>query len=97
MRACLMYNAKHQRSGYGYFGYGRCGLYRSHTVLTLLERGEEVVVLDNLCNASEESLHRVEQLTGKAAVFYRGDILDRNASGVFLRSSRLTPLSILRD
>ena len=28
MRACLMYNAKHQRSGYGYFGYGRCGLYR---------------------------------------------------------------------
>lgn len=76
---------------------GGAGYIGSHTVLTLLERGEEVVVLDNLCNASEESLHRVEQLTGKAAVFYRGDILDRECPGVFLRSSRLTPLSILRD
>ena len=73
---------------------GGAGYIGSHTVLTLLERGEEVVVLDNLCNASEESLHRVEQLTGKAAVFYHGS---GNASGAFLRSSRLTLLSILRD
>ncbi|HAT2870169.1 TPA: UDP-glucose 4-epimerase GalE [Serratia marcescens] len=56
---------------------GGAGYIGSHTVLSLLERGEDVVVLDNLCNASEESLHRVEQLTGKAAVFYRGDIRDR--------------------
>lgn len=55
---------------------GGAGYIGSHTVLTLLERGEEVVVLDNLSNSSEESLHRVEQLTGKAAVFYQGDILD---------------------
>ena len=81
MRACLMYNAKHQRSGYGYFGYGRCGLYRVTYSSDLVRAREEVVVLDNLCNASEESLHRVEQLTGKAAVFYRGDILDRECLG----------------
>lgn len=56
---------------------GGAGYIGSHTVLALLERGEDVVVLDNLSNASEESLHRVEQLTGKAAVFYQGDVQDR--------------------
>ncbi|CAI0984230.1 UDP-glucose 4-epimerase GalE [Serratia grimesii] len=55
---------------------GGAGYIGSHTVLTLLERGEDVVVLDNLINASEESLRRVEQLTGKAAVFYQGDVQD---------------------
>ncbi|WP_034915873.1 MULTISPECIES: UDP-glucose 4-epimerase GalE [Erwinia] len=56
---------------------GGAGYIGSHTVLTLLERGDDVVVLDNLSNASRESLTRVEQLTGKKAVFCEGDILDR--------------------
>ncbi|CAI1731994.1 UDP-glucose 4-epimerase GalE [Serratia proteamaculans] len=55
---------------------GGAGYIGSHTVLALLERGEDVVVLDNLVNASEESLRRVEQLTGKAATFYQGDVQD---------------------
>ncbi|QUY49833.1 UDP-glucose 4-epimerase GalE [Serratia plymuthica] len=55
---------------------GGAGYIGSHTVLALLERGEDVVVLDNLSNSSEESLHRVEQLAGKAATFYQGDIQD---------------------
>ncbi|KAB8307356.1 UDP-glucose 4-epimerase GalE [Erwinia endophytica] len=56
---------------------GGAGYIGSHTVLTLLDRGDEVVVLDNLSNASRESINRVEQLTGKKAVFCEGDILDR--------------------
>lgn len=55
---------------------GGAGYIGSHTVLALLERGEDVVVLDNLVNASEESLRRVEQLTGRAATFYQGDVQD---------------------
>ncbi|WP_431223024.1 UDP-glucose 4-epimerase GalE [Serratia sp. L9] len=55
---------------------GGAGYIGSHTVLALLEQGEDVVVLDNLSNSSEESLHRVAQLAGKAAVFYQGDIQD---------------------
>ncbi|WP_454877802.1 UDP-glucose 4-epimerase GalE [Serratia inhibens] len=53
---------------------GGAGYIGSHTVLALLGRGEDVVVLDNLSNSSQESLHRVEQLAGKAARFYQGDI-----------------------
>lgn len=55
---------------------GGAGYIGSHTVLALLARGEDVVVLDNLVNSSEESLHRVEQLAGKAPVFYQGDVQD---------------------
>ncbi|MCU5774284.1 UDP-glucose 4-epimerase GalE [Erwiniaceae bacterium BAC15a-03b] len=56
---------------------GGAGYIGSHTVLALLQRGDDVVVLDNLSNASSESLNRVEKLAGKKAVFCEGDILDR--------------------
>jgi len=55
---------------------GGAGFIGSHTALVLLEAGLEVVVYDNLSNASRESLTRVEQLTGRSIVFYEGDIRD---------------------
>jgi UDP-glucose 4-epimerase len=56
---------------------GGAGYIGSHTVLALLESGHEVVVLDNLCNASRESLYRVQQLTGRKLTFLEGDVRDR--------------------
>lgn len=56
---------------------GGAGFIGSHTCVELLENGYEVVVVDNLCNASEESLKRVEQITRKKVTFYKGDILDK--------------------
>lgn len=56
---------------------GGAGYIGSHTVLELLVAGEEVVVVDNLCNSSQESLTRVAQITGKESTFYQGDILDK--------------------
>ena len=58
---------------------GGTGFIGSHTVLELLNAGYDVVVVDNLCNSSKESLNRVEELTGKKAKFYEADILDREA------------------
>lgn len=55
---------------------GGAGYIGSHTVLQLLEAGQDVIVLDNLCNASQESLTRVAELTGKKATFIQGDIRD---------------------
>ncbi|WP_145577116.1 UDP-glucose 4-epimerase GalE [Yersinia alsatica] len=57
---------------------GGAGYIGSHTVLTLLEQGDDVVVLDNLSNASAESLLRVAKITGRDAIFYQGDVLDRH-------------------
>ncbi|MBU2977825.1 UDP-glucose 4-epimerase GalE [Alteromonas sp. C1M14] len=55
---------------------GGAGYIGSHTVLQLLEQNFAVVVLDNLVNASAESLRRVENITGKSVTFVQGDIRD---------------------
>ena len=57
---------------------GGAGYIGSHTCVELQNAGYDVVVLDNLSNASEKSLDRVEALTGKKVTFYKGDILDRD-------------------
>lgn len=53
---------------------GGAGYIGSHTTLLLLEAGYEVVVIDNLSNASLESLRRVEELSNKSVVFHKIDI-----------------------
>ncbi len=55
---------------------GGAGYIGSHTVLLLLEAGNDVVVLDNLSNSSEESLLRVQKLAGRELTFIKGDIRD---------------------
>ena len=63
---------------------GGAGFIGSHTCVELLQGGFEVVVADNLCNASEESLRRVEKITGKKLTFYPIDVRDCAAlDGVF--------------
>lgn len=56
---------------------GGAGYIGSHTVLELLNANQEIVIVDNLCNSSKESLKRVESITGKSCTFYEGDILDK--------------------
>ncbi len=57
---------------------GGAGYIGSHTCVQLLDAGYELVVLDNLCNASRESLSRVERISDKPFVFVEGDIRDRD-------------------
>ncbi|MCA0892172.1 UDP-glucose 4-epimerase GalE [Microbulbifer agarilyticus] len=56
---------------------GGAGYIGSHTVLSLLNADYEVVVYDNLCNSSLESIRRVEKLSGTPVTFIEGDIQDR--------------------
>jgi UDP-glucose 4-epimerase len=58
---------------------GGTGYIGSHTVLTLLEAGHDVGVVDNLANSSEEALRRVGELAGREASFVRADITDEPA------------------
>ena len=58
---------------------GGAGYIGSHTTLELLKAGHDVVVVDNLCNSSEEALRRVAELAGKAPKFYNLDIRDEAA------------------
>jgi UDP-glucose 4-epimerase len=45
----------------------------------LLQKGEEVIVFDNLCNGSAEALRRVERITGKQLPLIVGDVRDAHA------------------
>ncbi len=54
---------------------GGAGYIGSHTCVELLNAGYDVVVIDNLCNSSEESLERVRKITGKEIRFYKCDLL----------------------
>jgi UDP-glucose 4-epimerase len=56
---------------------GGAGYIGSHTVLELLNQGDDVIVVDNLSNSSSESLKRVAEITGEQVTFYQGDILDK--------------------
>ncbi len=58
---------------------GGAGYIGSHCCLELLQAGFEVVVIDNLCNSSDESLKRVEKITGLSLTLYREDINDKAA------------------
>ncbi len=63
---------------------GGAGYIGSHTTLALLEKGHEVVVVDNLSNSSSESIRRVEEISGKKVEFHKVDIRDRIAlDGIF--------------
>jgi UDP-glucose 4-epimerase len=55
---------------------GGAGYIGSHTTLALMQAGFKVVVLDNLCNSSAESIARVTHLAGHAPWFIEGDIRD---------------------
>ncbi|MCD8287106.1 MAG: UDP-glucose 4-epimerase GalE [Clostridia bacterium] len=58
---------------------GGAGYIGSHTVVELLENGYGAVVVDNLSNSCEESVKRVEKITGKSVKFYEADVRDRKA------------------
>ena len=55
---------------------GGAGYIGSHTTLALIDTGQQVLVLDNLCNSCRESLARLEYLTRRRVDFIEGDIRD---------------------
>ena len=58
---------------------GGAGYIGSHTCVELLNAGNDVVVLDNLCNSHRESLRRVAQITGREPVLEVADVRDEAA------------------
>lgn len=56
---------------------GGLGFIGSHTAVELMERGHDVVILDNISNSSESVLDGIEKITGKRPKTYIGDIRDR--------------------
>ena len=63
---------------------GGAGYIGSHTVCELLERNEDIIIVDNFVNSKPESLKRIKEITGKDFKFYEVDLLDeKNLEKVF--------------
>lgn len=56
---------------------GGAGYIASHTNVVLLEKGYEVVAIDNFVNSSIDAIKSVEKITGKSIKFYEGDVRDK--------------------
>lgn len=53
---------------------GGAGYIGSHTVIELLERNEEVIIVDNFVNSKKEALNRIKKITNKDFKFYLVDV-----------------------
>ena len=56
---------------------GGIGYIGSHTAVELLNRGKDVVVIDNFSNSEPATIEKIEQITGKKIKFYEGDYTNR--------------------
>ena len=53
---------------------GGAGYIGSHTSIVLLDKGYDVVVVDNLCNSKRVAVDRIQELSGKQVSFYEYDV-----------------------
>ncbi len=58
---------------------GGTGFIGSHTVVELINRDYNVIIVDNLSNSKKEVINRIEKITGKKPLFYKIDIRDKDA------------------
>src|SRR6476660_4753653 len=58
---------------------GGAGYIDKHTVVELLNRGDEVVIVDSLINSHPNVLERIERITGRMPVFYDHDVSDEQS------------------
>ncbi len=57
---------------------GGAGYIGSHTCIELVQAGYDIIVADNLCNSSEESIRRVETILNKKIPFVQTELCDES-------------------
>lgn len=55
---------------------GGAGFIGSHTVVELLNKNEDIIIVDNFINSKPEVLDKIKQITNKDFKFYEVDLLD---------------------
>ena len=58
---------------------GGLGYIGSHTVVELINNGDEVIIIDNLSNSKKEVIDKLKKITGKDIKLYINDVIDKEA------------------
>lgn len=58
---------------------GGAGFIGSHTAVELIEKGYEVIIIDNFSNSKPEAVRRIEAITGTKVKLWCADVADRDA------------------
>jgi UDP-glucose 4-epimerase len=70
---------------------GGCGYIGAHTIVDLIENGFNVISVDNLSRASDQSLVGIEKITGKKIKNYTVDLTDKVATeNIFIENPGIT-------
>lgn len=69
---------------------GGAGFIGTHTCIALLQAGYSVVILDNLCNAKQESILHVQEITGTSIPFYQMDIRDADGLRMLFQTHHIS-------
>lgn len=64
---------------------GGLGFIGSHTVVALQDQGFDVVIIDNLCNSSEDVLDGIQRITGKTPIFENLDLRNKTDVNSFFQ------------
>lgn len=68
---------------------GGMGYIGSHTCVELLQRGDEIIIVDNLSNSKIEVLDKIKKITGKDVAFFKVDILDRDSLDKIFKENKI--------
>jgi len=68
---------------------GGTGYIGSHTCVSLIKAGYEVVIMDNLYNSNKAVLKRIEEITGVLPKFYETDLLDIEGMRTIFRENEI--------
>ena len=67
---------------------GGAGYIGSHTAVELLNKGKEIIIIDDFSNSNEKALEAIKKITNKDFKFYKFDYKDRkNLEKVFEENS----------
>ncbi len=68
---------------------GGAGYIGSHTAVTLLEKGHEVFILDNLSNSKEVVVDRIAQIANIKPKFFNVDVLDTKKVAAIMQENKI--------
>ena len=69
---------------------GGAGYIGSHTVVELLNKNKEIIVVDNFINSSPDVVEKIKKITGKEFKFYEADLLDKEKISNIFKENKIT-------